>query len=193
VYYKLVALAVTFWLGMLVFFNSTDWIGIFLFILTLPAGLIVISKVMAKWVIPYLPRLMPHSKLAEEAQTFSRAWQALSDWKPNLVSLLLALLKALNMTLTPWLILDALGHPVNFSTTLALSSLTRLAAMVPISPAGLGVRELSGTIAFSQLAGVPWAVAASVMIISSILQYISAAVCYGVGIFGSSSAAEKFE
>jgi glycosyltransferase 2 family protein len=191
VYYKMVALAVTFWLGMLVLFKSTNWLGIFLFILTLPIGLIVISKAMAKWVIPHLPRLMPHSKLAQETQTFSAAWHTLSDFRPNLMGLLLALLKTLNMTLTPWLLLQALGHPVAFSTTLTLSAITRLAAMVPISPSGLGVRELSGAIVFSQLAGVPWAVAASMMIVSTVMQYIVAAMCYGVGVSSSSNPSEK--
>lgn len=190
-YYKLVALVVTAWFGMLVLFKSTNWIGIFLFIFMLPVGLIVISKAMAKWIIPHLPRLMPHSKLAEETQTFSRAWNGLSDFKPALINLLLALLKTINMTLTPWLLLHALGHPISFYTVLTLSALTRLAAMIPISPSGLGVRELSGVIAFSHFASVPWAVAGSMMIVSTVLNYVVAAVCYGVGISGSSSPAEK--
>jgi uncharacterized membrane protein YbhN (UPF0104 family) len=190
-YYKLVALAVTFWLGMLIFLKSTNWAAIFLFILALPIGLVIISKVMAEWIIPHLPRLMPHSKLAEETQTFSSAWRILSVFKSNLLNLLMALLKALNMTLAPWFVLRALGHPLDFSITLALVSLTRLAAMIPISPAGLGVRELSGAIVFSQLAGVPWAVAASMMIISTVMQYASAAVCYGIGISGSSPSTEE--
>jgi uncharacterized protein (TIRG00374 family) len=189
-YYKLVALVVTFWLGMLAFVKSPEWPETFLFIFSLPVGFIAISKAIAKWIIPRLPRLMPHSKLVEETQAFNHAWQILSGFKSNLLNLLLALLKALNMTLTPWLVLQALGHPVDFSTTLALVSLTRLAAMIPISPAGLGVRELSGAVLFSQLADVPWAVGASMMIISTVMQYVSAAVCYGIGISGS-TATEK--
>lgn len=185
-YYKLVALAVTAWFGLLVIFKSMDGAGVFLFILMLPLGLIVISKATAKWIIPHLSRLMPHLKLAEETQTFGRAWNLLSDFKPALINLLLALLKTMNMTLTPWLLLQALGHPLAFSSVLTLSALTRLAAMVPISPSGLGVRELSGAIVFSQLAGIPWTVAGSMMIVSTIMQYITSAVCYGIGISGSS-------
>jgi uncharacterized protein (TIRG00374 family) len=190
-YYKMIALAVTFWLGMAALAKLTDGMELFLFVLTLPVGLLVISKVAAKWIVPNLPRLMPHAKIAEEMRTFSRAWNVLSNFKPTGMSLLLALLKALNMTLTPWLILQAFGQPVTFFTTLALSSLVRLASAIPISPSGLGVRELSGTIVFNELAGVPWAIAGSMMLLSTVMQYATAAICYGASVSVLSAPREK--
>lgn len=191
VYYKMVALAVTAWLGASAIIRPAGWLTLAVFILTLPVGLAVFSKAMARWIVPNLSRFMPHSRLVEESQTFSRAWSVLSVARTTAASLLLALLKSLIMTLVPWLILQALGHPLAFFTTLALSSLTQLAATIPVSPSGLGVRELSGTIVFSQLGGVPWAVAAGMMIISTVLQYVVAAACYGIGISGSSAPPEK--
>lgn len=181
-FYKMIALAVTFWLGMAALARLTNGVEFLLFILTLPVGLLIVSKVAAKWIIPNLPRLMPHSKIAEEMKSFSRAWSVFSSFNSTSASLLLALVKALNMTLTPWLILQAFGQPVTFATTLALSSLVRLASAIPISPSGLGVRELSGTIVFSELAGVPWAIAASMMLLSTVMQYTTAAICYGVSV-----------
>ena len=184
IFYKMVALTVTSWFGISAIFHPGDWVSLGIFILTLPLGLVALAQTMAKWVIPQLPRWAPHSRLVEELRTFSGAWNVLSDLKTTAISLLLALLKSFIMTLVPWLILRALGHPLAFSTVLALSSLTQLAATIPISPSGLGVRELSGTILFSKLGGVPWAAAGSTMIVVTVMQYAAAAVCYGIGISG---------
>lgn len=191
VYYKMVALAATSWLGLSVILQPRGWAELAIFILALPVGLVAVSRTMARWIIPNLPRLMPHSRLVEELQTFSRSWHVLSHWKTTIGSLLLALLKSLIMTTVPWLILRALGHPVAYTTTLALSSLTQLAATIPISPSGLGVRELSGTVLFSKLGGVPWAAAGSMMIVATVMQYAAAAVCYAIGITGAFKRSEE--
>lgn len=192
-FYKTIALSVAVWLGTSAIFKPEGWPEILLFILTLPAGLALVLKTSAKWIIPTLPRLAPHSRLAEAMHTFSRAWFVLSEFKAVAPSLLLALGKALNMTLVLWLILQALGHPIPFFTTLGLASLTQLAALIPISPSGLGVRELSGAIVFSKLGGVPWAMAGSMMIVSTVMQYVAAVMCYGIGISGSSNLPENSE
>ncbi len=191
VYYKMVALAVTSWLGISAIFQPGDRVELAIFILALPVGLAVVSKTMGRWIIPKLPRLAPHSRLVEELQTFSRAWHILGNLRTTAASLLLALFKSLIMTSVPWLILRALGHPMAFTATLALSSLTQLSAAIPISPSGLGVRELSGTILFSKLGGVPLAAAGSMMIVAMVMQYAVAAACYGIGISGAFKPSEE--
>lgn len=191
VYYKMVALAAASWFSMLAIFQPRSWLESVIFIWALPLGLVAVSKALGRWIIPNLARFMPHSRLVKESQAFGHAWHVLSDLKTTAGSLLLALLKSLIMTLVPWLILRALGHPVAFATTLALSSLTQLAATIPISPSGLGVRELSGTILFSKIGGVPWTTAGSMMIVATVMQYTAAAVCYVVGVSGAFKPSEE--
>ena len=190
-FYKMVALAVTFWLGLTGLAGWTSWTELLAFMLVLPLGLFAISHVATKWIIPVLPRLLRQPRLIEEMRAFNQAWKTMGAFKPMLMSLLLALLKAMLMTIAPWLILMAFGHPLSFSTTLALSSVARLASAIPLSPAGLGVRELSGTLVFSEWAGIPWAVAANMMLISTVLQYGVAAICYGVSFSALSESKEK--
>ncbi len=129
----------------------------------------------SSWIGTYL-----HRRLAEPLELLSATLRESLSTRPlSLLGFLLAqvsrILVQCGMT---FVLFIAAGRSVGFLEICLVSALTRLAAIVPISVNGLGVREGLMVVLFDRLFGVEPAIVAAVAIWLNVLLYVSALVVY---------------
>jgi uncharacterized membrane protein YbhN (UPF0104 family) len=177
-YFKVIALFINGWIGLM---GVALWLGNAWWLAGAAAGP---AAVMVLWLamrgrLPTGPlRRLLRGKHEASMAAFGRTWTRFMAVRPATVCIMLALIKTWVMALTPFILLCAYGHPISAAVVIMVEAVIRLVAMLPISPAGLGVRELSGAMLLAAWAGVPIEVAANVMLLTTAIQYTIAAGCY---------------
>lgn len=169
---------------------SSAWIGLFVLVawkgnqattlaaVVLPALGLILWMSLRGWLPQPMLNWLKKGKLRESMGTFLDAWQQHTQAQVIGISMLLGILKAVLMALLPYCLFLSYGHEVSLPLVIAVSSAVRLLTLLPLSPSGLGIRELSGTLLFVELANVPDFIAANVMIMASVAQFAVAGVCY---------------
>lgn len=177
-YQKVIALLSSAWIGL---FAWTAWqgkIGLLALALMLPGLGLVLWMSLGGWLPSALLDWLKRSKLRDSMGAFLDAWQAHTRARVIAVSMLLGILKAVLMALLPYGLFLSYGQDVGLPLVLVASSAVRLLTLIPLSPSGVGIRELSGTYLFAELAGVPEHISANVMIMSTLAQFVVAGLCY---------------
>ena len=191
VYYKMVALAVTSWLGISAIFQPGDRVELAIFILALPVGLAVVSKTMGRWIIPSCPawrRIPGWLKNCKPSAALGTFW---AICRTTAASLLLALFKSLIMTSVPWLILRAWDTPWPSLPRWLCRRSRSLPRQFRSVHQDWACANCPARFSYSKLGGVPLAAAGSMMIVAMVMQYAVAAACYGIGISGAFKPAEE--
>ena len=188
-YQKLIALLSSAWIGL---FGLAAWAGIandklpgwldaqvlLAGTVLLPAVGMVVWMALGGWLPQPILNWLKRGKLKEGMSTFLDAWQEHTRARVIGISMLLGILKAVLMALLPYCFFVSLGYNVSLPLVIAVSSAVRLLTLIPLSPSGTGIRELSGTLLFVQLANVPDYIAANAMIMATVAQFVVAGACY---------------
>ena len=101
------------------------------------------------WNAPALPAWVP-GRVSQALETFAESAQRLREHPKSLVAcVLLAVPMVFVNCAVVWFLLDCFGHPMAFGTVVALVPAMDVVILLPISVAGIGVRESVFAIAFA--------------------------------------------
>ena len=92
------------------------------------------------------------------------------------------------MAVGVWVMLLAFGQRVDIIAVVFVQTIAQLAAWVPVSMAGIGVREATATVLYTQLLGLPAAPVLNANLLTLVLGYLKAAVLWVVLGFGGGRA-----
>lgn|GEM_PF-2406599 len=96
--------------------------------------------------------------------------------------------RAFLMGISVWVMLLAFGTRVDLLAVVFVQTIAQLAAWVPVSMAGIGVRESTATVLYTQLLGLQAAPVLNANLLTLVLGYLKAAVLWiGVGFGGKAT------
>lgn len=177
-HYKVVAFFLNIWLGLLGFALGFGEMSILLISLLIPAFAIFLW-VRKHCALPlFVVKYMAKGRMDERLDVFYNAWQQLSSPTVIAGSLLLAGVKILIMAVKVWILLLAYNESLSLGLIILLQAVVRLVLLVPITPAGIGVRELSSTALFAMWAGVPQEIMVSALLMALLIEWLIKCVFY---------------
>ena len=142
-----------------------------LFLLLLTSYVLLNFLLFLPWVHGQMDRWLRRWQFDSVAAKMELIYQGLQtllkDWKGMVGSLSLSLLIQFNSIFVMWLLAQAIGITVSFSTFLIFIPLINLTIMVPLTISGFGLREGAYFLLFSQV-GLP----AELSIMLSLLNYL---------------------
>lgn len=126
---------------------------------------------------------------------FSTYTQGMLVEHPGLLSIntLLTVVRTVVMALSVWVMLLAFHTDVDLVAVVFVQTIAQLAAWVPVSMAGIGVRETTATVLYTQLLGLAAAPVLNANLLTLVLGYLKALVLWVSVGFGGRRPSEVVE